>query len=153
MKFDIEEPPTVEGELVSSAPIVPAQPDGLSRQAYLDGLDDELFERNASVVAAMARWPEIDPSSKDVPPEWIQEFGGDLKRATETWRVARASWLSNKEAPVGLQNSVKLHIGLSSARAKRGNTVPRTLNLQPVFITLPEGTFERLDPIEIKEKP
>lgn len=142
----------MESELVSSSPIVPAQPDGLSRQQYLDGLDDELFEKNAAVMAAMVRWPEINPS-EPMPPEWVQEFGGNVKRATEAWRVAVASWMPNKEAPVGIQNSLKLHIGLSSARAKRGNTVPRTLNLQPVFITLPEGTFERLDPIEIKEKP
>lgn len=149
MKFDPEE--VHEAELVSTPKGLQVKDkDGISRQQYLDGLDDELFERNAKVVSALTRWPEVDPSESDPPLEWVGEFGE--QEATQMWRVARSAWLSNKEAPVGIAASIKLHIGLSAARAKRGNTTPRQLNMTAVFIELPADTFGRLEPIEIKDK-
>lgn len=147
MRFDLEE--VHEAEVVETG-LARRGEDGLSRQHHLDAIDDELFEKHAEIVSAMAEWANIDPASDEVPPEWVAKMG--LEKATKVWRIARASWESNKNAPVGLANSVKTHAGLSAARAKRQSTVPRNLNMQAVFITLPAGTFERIEPIEIKEK-
>jgi hypothetical protein len=92
-------------------------------------LEDGILERSMRVVEASVRFYEIAPGQKEVPPEWVEELGE--KAATERLRIMQASWMSAKDAPVGLGNARSTMLGIQKVR--EASKVPSpTLNVQLV---------------------
>lgn len=73
------------------------------------------------------KFADIDPQRDEPPDEWIVEFGE--KEAKRRYTIAKASWLSAKEAPIALSIAPKLVLGIASVRAKRNEVKnPVTIN-------------------------
>lgn len=97
-------------------------------------LENELLTQSLEQIRDAQAWPEVakelDPKDEsEIPEEWVRQHG--KKKAKEKFRVARASLLSQKDAPVGLKQSVQVATGIIKARAHE-KTGPKILNLQLV---------------------
>lgn len=118
--------------LVASPPaeaIPCAAPSVANKVEELRALEDGILERSMRVVEASVRFYEIAPGAEEVPKEWVEELGE--KAATERFRIMQASWMSAKDAPVGLGNARSTMLGIQKVR--EASKVPSpTLNVQLV---------------------
>lgn len=78
-------------------------------------IEDELFTESASAVRAMLAFQEIDPASEEPPEQWIADLG--YPKAMQKYRVAKAAWMCQSEAPVGLKFASATYIGIARVRA------------------------------------
>ena len=127
-----------------------SRPEGKSiaelTEEALKGVESELYQQAMEVMVDQLYFNQINPA-KDTgpPPEWIEELGH--KRANERFRIAQASWMNSRDAPVGLRNTTQLVLGMLKARAvaKAG---ARSLNIAVVAMPMadaPPPTFEELE--------
>ena len=115
-------------------------PERLANQhARLQRLEDDLLERAMNIVDGSMAFSEIDPADEQPPKEWIAEFGEEGAR--RRMRVARASWMNAKEAPVGIKVAAQVAVGIMRANAQK-NTGPKVLNIAVVQMTAPLPQFE-----------
>lgn len=103
--------------------------------------EDKILGRAMRTVDSALAFSEVDGAQGDLPPQWMDM---DPDEAQQKLRVARAAWLCKSEAPVGLDISLKVMVGIIKARAaeKQG---PRTLNLIHVHTTAPMPDYEVVD--------
>lgn len=121
------------------AEIVPAPIRAVSQHARLERIQDDLLERSLAVVDGSVSFADIEPGALEPPPEWIEQYGheGAMRRL----RVARASWMNAKEAPVGIKVAAQVAVGILRAKAQE-KSGPKTLNIAVVQMTAPLPQFE-----------
>jgi hypothetical protein len=105
-------------------------------------MEEELYQKALSISADAMCWADLDPAEKEPPPEWIHELGPEA--AARRFRVARAAWMSSRDAPIGLKLAHNAVVGIMKARAveKQG---PKILNATLVQMVGPLPEFpERL---------
>lgn len=100
-------------------------------------LEDEVLHESIEIVRGMNAFAYLDGAEDEtVPQHFIDECGGDVERAKRMARVARASWMAAKEAPVALLNASKVAMAIIRAKSME-NSVPSTLNATVVYINQP----------------
>lgn len=102
-------------------------------------IEDELLETNLAIMRDVSAFRDIMPDTEYPPQEWLDKYG--YEESYKRLRVARASWMSAKEAPVALAISKSLTVGIIRARATE-KTAPRSLNIALVQMTAPSQVFE-----------
>jgi len=113
------------------------------QQAALKGVEDRLYEGVLDVVGGTCAFAELDPSDLNtVPEEWIKDFGKIA--AEKRHRIARAGWLTAKEAPIGISTATKVAIGIIRARAAE-KAGPKNLNVTLVKMELPPKDYDIVD--------
>lgn len=130
----------VVAEVVETAPLAAVdsgtalarEPEQFDR---LRALEDNILSRGLTCLDDVARWADIDPTASEPPPEWVEELGGDKVALARRLRVAKAAWMSAKEAPVAIKVAQSVVVGIAKARAtEKGGT---TMNLQQVIFNAP----------------
>ena len=111
------------------------------RQAFLQGVEDDLLENSLTVLNDSLKFSEIDPGGAAPPPEGVEELGE--KKAQARFRIAQASWMSAKEAPVGIKVAAQVATGILKARAAERQG-PRELNVSFVQMTAPMPQFKKV---------
>jgi hypothetical protein len=105
------------------------QQDGLRR------LEDELYAGSLAVVGGVFNFAELDPANLDKIPEgWTKQ----------QHRIAKAGWMSSKEAPVAIVTATKVLTGIVRARATE-KAGPKQLNINMVSMAAPLEALEVLD--------
>lgn len=102
-------------------------------------LEVALHERAAAIQDAAMRAPDIAPGDETYPPEWERDFGGK-EAAERAFRVAKAAWGSQKDAPIFLKMAQAFLVGAMKARASE-DRAPRILNATLVQTTAPLPVF------------
>lgn len=111
-------------------------------------IDDEIFVESASGVKAMLAFQEISPGQEEPPPEWVKELGSYAK-AVQKLRVAKATWMCQSEAPVGLKYLQAVYIG--QLRVRAGDKLQQnTLNVSVVQVIDPQRQYPELEVEERK---
>ena len=103
-------------------------PATLAQQARYDELErieDKLFNDHLRIVNASSRFMEVHPDRNTIdmetPDSFVEAAGGDLQRGTEDYRIALASWLGPKDAPLALHNAYKIAMGIAKLRGEQRN--------------------------------
>jgi hypothetical protein len=127
--------------------IVPSQKRELTREETLmedmQTLENEMYHDHLKVMAGVAGFADLDPENIDeIPQKWIEDMGPS--EAKRKHRVAKAAWLPNKDAPIAIQTSTKVAVGIIRARATE-KAGPKSLNIQMVAMTQPRQQFEVID--------
>ncbi len=141
----------------SEASVVPAAVNTgqLTREeqvdSYLREIENNILQKGLEQIEAGFSWPEIaeelDPKDESaIPADWVQKHG--MKKAKELYRIARASTMSSKDAPVGLKQNVQVVTGIIKARAHE-KTGPKILNMNLVEMPLIQINFPET---EVKER-
>lgn len=132
-----EEVPEVQAELVDSAPRSSAAE---KRKRRNQSLFESVFRQTLLVVSDSMHFSEIDQDCTKPPDEWVQKLGA--RRAEQRLRIARASWMSPKEAPVGIMVA-KAFAGMAiRAQAIQASGTP-TLNVAVLQMSAPMPEFAR----------
>jgi hypothetical protein len=133
------------GDLPESHPIVPHQQyqidSGKERRERIQNMEDGLLEKSLQTVAHALSFADIDPGATAAPEDW-----GHLTEAEKgkRLRVANAAWLGKKDAPVGLELSRSVAIGIIRARSVE-KAAPRTLNVVQIQMSAPLPQFETVE--------
>lgn len=101
-------------------------------------IESALHETAASILAASMRAPEIKPDAEEPPPEWLAVM--KPADADKAFRIAKAAWMSQKDAPVFLKTAQQFLSGSMKVRANE-NTGPKVLNATLVTVTAPPPVF------------
>lgn len=101
-------------------------------------LEQELFEASMNTALATATFAELDPGAEGPPEEWIRKFGEEL--ATIRYRIAKAAWMCQSEAPVGLKFANATAIGILRVRAA-DKQPSQTLNYTVVELAVAPPQF------------
>jgi len=78
-------------------------------------IEDELLKETMQVAYGIACFAQLPPDAEGPPDEWIQDLG--YKAAWTKFRVAKAAWMCQSEAPVGLKLAQATAIGIMRVRA------------------------------------
>ncbi len=108
----------------------PEERQALSLEPFRE-LENELMKQGTEILADSLAWPEIGPDTTEPPAEWVTALG--RKRAEQKLRVALASWMPTKEAPVGLKMAQATVLGIARLRAGDRETNQK-LNVQIVQV-------------------
>lgn len=104
----------------------------------LRAIEDNVLHRGLSCLHDVGCWKDIDRNQADTdyPAEWVEELNGDPVALAKRMRVAKAAWMSAKEAPVAIKVAQSAVVGIAKARAteKGGGT---TLSIQTVNFVAP----------------
>lgn len=93
-------------------------------------IESALHERAAHILACSMRAPEIKPDADECPPDWDPT----------DFAIAKAAWLSQKEAPTFLKTAQAFLSGSMKVRAHE-NSGPKILNATIVQTTAPLPVF------------
>lgn len=111
---EIEVPAEIVPDNAPETKIV-ALPESISNG--LARIEDDLLDKSAKIVDAVQAFAEIDPSDEHPPAEWVEKYG--KKAAIERHRLARAGWMSTKEAPIGIKVAHDTMMGIMRVRSQR----------------------------------
>ena len=110
--------------------------------AFREEVEEELLQENISILRGSAAFKDIDPGQEECPPDWIARFGKDA--AVVRFRLAKASWMPSKDAPVGLMMAAKVVQSIMKLRAER--QIQPKLNVAIQFnVGTERPTFEVID--------
>lgn len=112
-----QEPIPVEQGIVS---------EGQQAMESIRAIENKLLEDAMQVVEGGMAFKEIDPSDEEPPAEWIMQLG--TEEAWKRFRLARAAWLPQKDAPMGFKVASGVMTSILRARAGSGHQ-PRSLNV------------------------
>lgn len=152
-------PPAVEGEVV----VVERSPVGLpqktrmelSQQAFRE-MEDDIAKKAMFVMSSALSFSEVEPPTMvageapgDPPPAWEDELermypGQGRELARQKLGIAKAAWLSSKDAPVGLKMAQATALGLARVRAG-DRMAARGLNVNVVNVIEPRQQYEELE--------
>lgn len=119
----------------SLAKVVKNEEDELQR---IREIETALHETAASILAASMRAPEINPEDPKAPAAWLEVMSpADAEKAL---RIARAAWMSQKDAPIFIKTAQQFLQGSMKARANETGG-PKTLNATLVTVTAPPPVF------------
>lgn len=138
--------------------IVPKRPVASIERAEreLARIENEIVSEASIVVHGTMRFADIDPENPDETPQaWLDEMAADPAVTPEVIekrkRIAKAAWLSAKEAPVAFAIASKVLVGAMKAKAMAG-AAPKTLNLTMVSISAPGQQLPAFPEKEIKHE-
>lgn len=128
----------------------------------LQRIENEIVSEASMVVHGTMRFSEIDPESpNEIPNSWLEEIShlelGSIEHEKavdelkKRQRIAKAAWLSAKEAPVAFAIASKVLVGAMKAKAMAGSA-PKTLNLTMVSISAPGQVLPAFPEKEIKHE-
>lgn len=115
----------------------------------LQRIENEIVSEAAEMVNSVLRFAEVNPEDGQggaMPDAWLDELA-NIPMGSEEWhraseelakrhRVAKAGWMSAKEAPVALAIAKSVLVGAMKARAMAG-AAPKSLNVTVVSISDP----------------
>lgn len=110
--------------------------------SLIRSIEDEMLLEASTIVRDAMKWRDIEPSSVDAPTEWYQELkerlgdGPAKDEAIKRFRVAKAAWMSSKDAPIGLKLATQVMVGIVKARATE-DQAPRPLNVAVQIVQMP----------------
>jgi hypothetical protein len=116
--------------------VVPKEED--NARANTKRLEQELLTEAFEILRGAFRLKEIDEDTKEVPVEWVDEYG--TKKAKEMFRMAKGAWKPKKEAPLGIQVAQEMAIGILRARA-REEAPKAVLNMSMVSMSFELPVF------------
>lgn len=133
--------PDVRGpfEQFSEKPVLVPAKDPLQKKREmrdkLVGLRDELLTESMGVVRDAMRFREVDPLLQEDSDPNFKRMERELGRedAERAYRIAKAAWLPNNEAPAGLKLAAIIAIGILKANAAEKGAAP-ALNIGKVII-------------------
>jgi hypothetical protein len=124
------------GEPVESLAVTPTRQLSAKeqRQEALQAVEEEILVESLSIVENALSFQDIEPGTQTPPPDWVERLG--VEGAQKRLRMANAAWMSNKDAPMGLQLARATAVGIIKARSseKQGN---RTLNVVQINMPAP----------------
>lgn len=113
---------------------LPARASLATESERLEEVENGIYVQNLDIVEGMTHCFEVTPEDTEPPTEWVEKLG--LERATVRFRIAKASWLAPKDAPVALTAANKIVTSLAKARATRdAGRQGLQLNVVAVFPT------------------
>lgn len=116
------------------------------RITRLRDLEDTILLRASNVVDAAMAWGEIECNTAEPPSAWIEAMG--YGAAKQRLNVAKAAWMPQSQAPVGLKLAVAVQVGIAKARGQGKNAGVQNLNVQ---IVLPAPTSKEHPAEEVRE--
>lgn len=131
--------------LAPRAEVLAVAPTGSGKLEQLRSFRDELLTEHGKILRDVARFRDINPADLTPPVDWILEYGD--AEAQKMLRIAQASWMDAKAAPVGLKISTQIVSGILKSMA-RERLSPNALNIQVVQIIpqdAPEPSFPELE--------
>lgn len=108
----------------------------------LKALEDDILERSMRTVEAALHWEDIDPDVTEPPAEWVESIG--YEAAKKRLRVAKAAWMSAKEAPVALNMARTTALGITKVRSALKISSP-TLQINLVSFASPMADIATID--------
>lgn len=105
-------------------------------------IEDALHERAAEILQYSMMAPDLseeDRAQTRAPGEWRAKFTKS-EEAERAFRVAKAAWESQKEAPVFLKIAPAFLAGSMKARSNE-NAAPKTINATVIATTAPLPVF------------
>lgn len=128
---------SLKAEVVEFTPLTvrPGAKEQEGAQSRLREIADGLLEQNLSIMESASAFGDIDPADAEPPPEWVKQFGEEGARRRH--RIARAAWLSSKDAPVGIANARALVVGMMKSKAME-NAAPKHFSVVTVQLTEPQ---------------
>lgn len=105
------------------------------RLVRLRDLEDSILVRASNVVDSAMAWAEVEFNTPDPPEEWVRDFGEEAAR--QRLNVAKAAWMPQSQAPVGLKLATAVMVGIAKARGNQKSSLQQNLNVQ---IVLPAPT-------------
>jgi len=112
-----------------------------ARAEEIRGIEDRIQAGALEVIEDSMWWRSLDPEAESPPEEWIAELGRE--RARQRFRVAKANWMSAKEAPIGIRTATLVSMGITKARAME-KQVPKSLNVAFVQMSAPLPEFPEI---------
>lgn len=106
--------------------------------ARIRAIESALHETAASILAASMRAPEISPDAETPPAEWLEHMTPE--NADKAFRIAKAAWMSQKDAPVFIKTAQQFLQGSMKVRSNE-NAGPKVLNATLVTMTTPAPQF------------
>jgi hypothetical protein len=113
-------------------------------------IEEQIFDQSCRVVSAAMAFADIDPGQPEPPPEWVEIYGPE--EAKRRLRIASSAWLSKKDAPMGISVAMQIHTGITTARARRGETGGRVLNVGVLNLALPGRSYDEQEIIEVERR-
>lgn len=127
----------------------------------LQRIENEIVSEASMVVHGTMRFAEVDPTTGEMPASWLDEVSHleigsvehekAVEELSKRLRIAKAAWLSAKEAPVAFAIASKVLVGAMKAKAMAG-AAPKNLNLTLVSISAPGQTIQAFPEKEIKHE-
>lgn len=130
--------------------IVKAKPEAIEQtenSKWLRKAQKKLLDKSTRVIEDALLFRDIDPSQPSPPDEWVSKLG--QVEAERRFRVAKAAWMSAKEAPVAFKIAKDVFVGISKALSADAGA-PKVLNMQAVQINL--GPPQELPRVRIERK-
>ncbi len=113
----------------------------MARRDELKEIEQNILGSALQVVSHVMDFAQIDPTAEAPPEVWIEEMGEIA--AWKRWRVARAGWVSAKEAPVGIK--VATQIASAGIKAHAERVEPRRLNVNLITVQSTDHLYEVLE--------
>lgn len=129
--------------------------------ARLDAIEEEVFVTNLTIVKASQAFRDVDATANPAnpPQDFIDRAGGDVAEAQKDYRIAIAGWLPAKDAPIGVQNALKIVQNVMKFRNDRrvsreaAAAAPRPLAVQIIMgAPVPKGEGAQAAQVLVVEK-
>lgn len=126
----------------------------------LKKIENEIFSECSKVVHSIVTDAfDIDPSSPEMPAEWLEELEqtppeehpAKLREFQKRKRIAQYALMPNKGAPVAITIAAKVLSGMQKANAMK-DASPRELNLTMVSISSPNQPIPVFPVKEVKHE-
>lgn len=143
--WEMEPEPEPVVALVESKPrpLTPKE----KRTAMMAEVRDELLAESAAVIRDVLRGRDIEPGASTPPEEWAIT---DPVEAAKALRMANASWMPKKDAPILIDVAMQQFIGITKAMATE-QAAPKHLNM--TFVTMPKPPeADELPALEVGEE-
>lgn len=115
-------------------------------KAALVLIEEHVFRSAMEMIEGMNAFSDIEPDATEPPQEWIQDLG--KKMAWKKFRIAKASWMGSKEAPIALR--IVPPIAGAIMRARVGLT-PMESQQRALPIKFPVADITMYEEIVVKE--
>lgn len=110
-------------------------------------IEDEMFERAATVVSGALRASEIEGDETEPPAEWVEELGSE-KAARIALRAAKDIRLPPSARPGHIDLAKHVMVGIAAARSKRQGEVRPGLQVN-VVVAVSEASYPELEVEEV----
>lgn len=108
----------------------------------LKAFEDQILDKCMNIMAPALDFTEVDPENPEVIPKSISHMTAEQQ---QRWmRTARAAWMSNKDAPIGIKLAFTTMQTILNARAKT-NVENKILNIESASFVNPSPKYDVLD--------
>ena len=106
-----------------------------ARLARIEELENEVFEKAASIVGVALDFTQVSHNQDEPPPEWVEMYGQE--QAEQRLRLAKSMWLPASVAPNGTKLAMQAMAGISRGRAYKMKITQNNINVK---LALPAPT-------------